>query len=296
MHRALLLLLLLASVAALVAWRVASLAPEAAPNGTVRVVATFYPLADFAERIGGARVFVKTLTPAGSEPHDYEPTPRDLLAAREANVVLMNGGLDAWMDRIVPDLRHGGVRVARMADAIPSIEKDPHAWLDPVLAERMVASIQDAFVTADPAHADEYRANGERVIFDLRRLGNAYSSGLATCTSRTVVVSHDALGYLGNRYGLRILPIAGLSPDEEPSPRRMTEIASLARAAGARVIFFEELVSPKLAETIAREIGAQTDILDPIEGLTENKKVIGANYFTLMRQNLDALRSALLCQ
>ncbi len=296
MHRALLLLLLLASVAALVAWRVATLAPSAASNGTMRVVATFYPLADFAERIGGGHVSVRTITPAGSEPHDYEPTPRDLLAAREASVVLMNGGLDAWMDRIVPDLKRGGVRVARMTDVIPSIEKDPHAWLDPVLAERMVAAIQDAFVSADPAHAEEYRANGERVVSDLRGLNDEYVKGLATCASRTVVVSHDAVGYLGARYGLRILPIAGLSPDEEPSPRRMTEIASLARAAGAHVIFFEELVSPKLAETIAREIGARTDVLDPIEGLTENKKATGANYFTLMRQNLDALRSALLCQ
>ncbi len=296
MHRALLLLLLLATATGLVVWRVATLTPAAVPNGSMRVVATFYPLAYFAERIGGERVTVKTLTPAGSEPHDYEPTPRDLLAAREASVVLMNGGLDAWMDRVVPDLKRDGVRVARMMDAIPSIEKDPHAWLDPVLAERFVASVQDAFVSADPAHADEYRTNGERVVSDLRELNDAYAAGLARCVSRIAVVSHDAMGYLGARYGLRILPIAGLSPDEEPSPRRMTEIASLARAAGTRVIFFEELVSPKLAETIAREIGARTDVLDPIEGVTEKKKASGANYLTLMHQNLDALRSALLCQ
>ncbi len=296
MKRASLFLVVLAVVLGLGAWRLLTLPAPSRTDASLRVTATFYPLAYFAERVGRAHVQVKTLTPPGAEPHEYEPTPQDLVATRESQVVLMNGGVDAWLDRVVPDLRSSGVRVVRVADAIPSIEHDPHVWLDPILASRIVGLISDAFVAADPAHADDYRANTAALQADLAAIDQEYETALKTCESRTVVASHDAFGYLAKRYDLNILPIAGLSPDEEPSPKRMAEIADQAKAANARVIFFEELVSPKLAETIAREIGAKTDVFNPIEGLTPEDQAADKDYMALMRRNLQSLKNALLCQ
>ncbi len=296
MKRSLLFLALLAAAAGLVGWRALSLrkAP-AATASALRVVATFYPLGDFASHVGGNLVDVKVLVPPGGEPHDYEPTPQDLVAAHDAQVVLMNGGVDAWLDRVVPDLRASGVRVMRVQDAFPSIGKDPHVWLVPDFAEQIVGMILGAFVAADPAHAETYRANATAYIAQLDALDESYHKGLASCATRTVVASHDALGYMAEHYQLTIIPIAGLSPDEEPSPKRMAEVAALAKAGHAKTIFFETLVSPKLAQTIAQEIGVTTSVFDPVEGLTPDELAAGKDYLSLMRQNLEALRSALTC-
>lgn len=294
MRRPLILLAFLAAVAFL-AWRLVPIAP-ASREGRVRVVATIYPLAEFARAVGGGLVDVRTLVAAGSEPHDYEPTPRDIVAADEADVFLMNGGIDAWAERILPQLRDAGVDVERMADAMPEIAEDPHAWIDPVRAVAMVDLIHEALVERDPAHAEAYAVNAARYRAELQGLDEAYRQGLASCASRKAFVSHDTLEYLAARYGFEAVPIAGLSPDEEPSPKRMAEISALAKEAGAKYILFEELTSPKLAQTVADEVGAGTLAFNPIEGLTPAQLADGQDYLSAQRSDIDALRRALDCR
>lgn len=261
----------------------------------VSVTATFYPLAEAARRIGGAYARVSTLTPPGAEPHDYEPTPGDI-AAINGGIFLLNGGVDAWAERLLPDLRTRGALVVRVADRLPEIGKDPHVWLDPVRAQTIAALVLDALVKTDPAHADDYRRNADAYLRDLTALDSAYAAGLKTCGIRAVVTSHDALGYVAARYGFKVVPIAGLNPEEEPSPRQMAEIAETARKAGVKYVFFETLMSPKLAQTIASEVGAETAVFDPIEGLSEKAIASGKEYVSVMRENLAALRKAMVCR
>lgn len=297
MKRTLLLIGVLA-VAALAAVWLAERARPPVPTAVARlsVAATFYPLAEAARSIGGDRVEVVTLTPPGAEPHDFEPTPKDVALMSAGDVFLMNGGIDAWGDRLIPDLKTQGVIVARMQDDLPEIARDPHVWLDPVRAELIAAIVRDALIEADPAGAESYRLGAVAYRRELADLDRAYASGLASCGSRTVFTSHDALGYLAARYGFTAVPIAGLSPDEEPSPKRLAEIATQAKAAGAKHIFFETLVSPKLAETIASEIGASALVFDPAEGISKEASSRGEDYFSIMRSNLEALKTAMLCR
>jgi zinc transport system substrate-binding protein len=178
---------------------------------------------------------------------------------------------------------------------MPQIEHDPHVWVDPVLAESIVKLIREAFKAADPADAASFDANADAYLAELQALDVDYRSGLSQCASRQVVASHDALGYLAKEYGLDIVPIAGLSPDEEPSPARMASIAKLAKDAEAKYIFVEELVSPKLAQTIADEVGAGTLVFNPAEGLTPEELAAGKDYISVSRENLANLRLALSC-
>ena len=275
-----------------------------ANSGKMAVVGTFYPLAHFALQVGGNLVTVANITPAGAEPHDYEPTPQDIAGAYRAKVFIMNGGgVDTWAERIAPDLKAKGVQVVDMQDTIllstaPSGSEttlDPHIWLDPVLSEKEVALIRDAFVKADPVNAAVYANNAASYIAQLQALDEAYKAGLASCRIKDIVTSHAAFGYMAKRYGLTQIAIAGLSPDAEPSAEQMANIANLAKKNNVKYIFFESLVSPKLAQTIATEVGAQTIAFNPLEGLTDEQISSGETYLTVMRDNLDELRIALQC-
>ncbi len=275
-----------------------------AVSGKMAVVGTFYPLSHFAEQVGGSLVAVSNITPAGAEPHDYEPTPQDIAKVYGAKVFIVNGGgLDAWAEKIAPDLKARGVTVVDMQDAMaldqaPGSETahDPHLWLDPALAAREVGLIRDAFVKADPANAGAYAGNAAKYVAALTRLDEEYKAGLASCRIKDIVTSHAAFGYVAKQYGLTQIAIAGLSPDAEPSVQQLADIARLAKQDNVKYIFFESLVSPKLAQTIAAEVGAQTLAFNPLEGLTAAQISSGETYLTVMRENLDKLRLALDCQ
>jgi zinc transport system substrate-binding protein len=175
-------------------------------------------------------------------------------------------------------------------------QTDPHFWLDPVLAQEEVQIIRDALIKVDPANAQYYDKNAEGYISQLQALDKKYQDGLASCALKDVVTSHAAFGYLAKRYNLNQIAISGLSPDQEPSSSQMVEIAREAKQKNVKVIFFETLVSPKLAETIAREIGAQTAVFNPLEGLTDQEIKEGKNYISVMEDNLNNLRTALQCK
>lgn len=283
----------------------------------ISVVATFYPLADFARNVGGDFVDVVTVVPAGIEPHDYEPTPRDILKAYEADIFLINGaGFDAWAEKIRGELESRGVKVIQMSDLVTLLPGsheeheeaeeheeeheesvfDPHFWLDPLLVEKQIQAITQALSERDPLHQAEYASQSSAYLMKLQTLDDAYRSSLATCRLDTVVTSHNAFAYLAKRYGFKTISVAGLSPEAEASPRRLAEIASIVREKGIRHIFFETLVSPKVADTLAQEVGAQTLVFNPLEGLTEEERLAGVDYLAIMKTNLDNLVIALQCQ
>lgn len=275
------------------------------------VSASFYPLAEFTRNVGGNHVHVTTMTPPGAEPHDFEPAPRDLAAASNARVFIYNGGqFEPWTDKFVSDYRNIAIKASAGIHLHESAEHeddhaseehdhgtaDPHFWLDPVLAQTMVRSIRDGLIKADPANSADYTANAQNYIAKLNELDKAYQQGLADCAVNTVIASHGALGYLAERYSFTAESITGISPDQEPSSQKLAELSSLAREKNIRYIFFEHLVSPRLADTIATEVGAQTLVFDPLEGLTKEDQNNGKNYLSIQYDNLKNLQTARACR
>jgi len=260
-------------------------------SGKNTVVAAFYPLAFAAQRIAPSAK-VENLTPPGAEPHDLELTPRAVARIERAHVVLYLGhGFQPAVSAAVGDASGidvlQGLPLHSAAGQETGLSADPHVWLDPVLFERIVRRI--GRVLPGPVHTGP-------LLADLRSLDRAYRAGLAHCKRREIVTSHAAFGYLAQRYGFDQIAITGLTPESEPSPQQLRRVVLLVRKTHATTVFFERLVSPRLADTVAREVGAHTAVLDPIEGLTPSETSHGANYLTLMRQNLAALRRALSCR
>ena len=253
------------------------------------VVTAFYPLAYAAEQVSGAGVAVESLTPPGAEPHDVELTPRAVGRLRDATLVVYVGdGFQPAVERAVAS-RAGrsldvldGVRVQGEGDG-----RDPHVWLDPLDFATIAREIARAVGT--PAAADD-------LVTRLRSLDGEYRRGLARCARRELVTSHAAFGYLADRYGLVQVPLVGLQPEAEPGPRDVERLVEKVRATGATTIFSEPLSSSALADTVAREAGVTTAVLDPLEGLTHAQLGAGADYFSVMRSNLAALRKALACR
>ncbi len=271
-------------------------------DGTLSVTASFYPLAYFAQRIGGDYVTVTQITPGGVEPHDYEPTPADVSRMLKSSLLIVNGdGIDRWADKLAPDLRQMGTTILRLSDRLTldgaplAQSHDPHTWLDPLLAAQEAELIRDALMSQDPSHKATYELNADALLNELHALDRAYGEQLAQCDVRTIITAHDAFHYLAKRYNFQTKSIAGLSPDAEPSPRTMADIATFAKQHGITYVFVETLANPKLSQTIASEVGAQTLVLNPIEGLTDAERQAAATYVSVMRENLANLRKAMRC-
>jgi zinc transport system substrate-binding protein len=265
------------------------------------ISSSIYPLSFLAHEIAGEHARVLTLTPAGVEPHDYELTPQDIGTMSKSALVIMNGaGLEPWGDSIGSILQESGTRTLVIGD-LPFRDmksdgySDPHFWLSPPLMREIANAIAHEIIRIDPAHESDYRVRLATLDQKLSTLDTEFRSTLAVCTRRDLVTAHDAFGHLASEYLLSPLPIAGLSPELEPSPRQLVEITELVRSRGVKVIFFEALVSPKLAETLAAETGTRTLMLDPLEGLDAESVAKGEDYFSAMRMNLKNLSIALEC-
>ncbi|MGI8807293.1 MAG: metal ABC transporter substrate-binding protein [Acidimicrobiales bacterium] len=273
-------------------------------NGRTRVIASFYPLYEAAQRVGGDRVQVRNLTPAGSEPHDLELSSRQVDQIEDAAVVLLLGqGFQPALEKAA--VRATGTRVdvlGAVGDLRPApagddqLDIDPHVWLDPRLYKAIVAQVAGALSDADPVNRATYETNAAAFGRELDDLDAAFSQGLSSCDRRVVVTSHAAFGYLTARYGLTQEAIAGLEPESEPSPQRLADLTGKVRSGGTTTIFYETLVSPKVAQSLAREAGVATAVLDPIEGLSEADAKAGKTYVSAMQENLAALRRALGCR
>lgn len=250
-----------------------------------RVVAAFYPLAFAAQEVGGQRLRVENLTPPGAEPHDIELTPREVAEIQLAKVVVyLSHGFQPAVEQAVRGAHGKTIDVLQGLRLRPG---DPHVWLDPPIYARIVRTIGAALGRPRAA---------EKLARRVDVLDAQYRRGLAHCQRRSFVTTHAAFGYLAARYRLQQIAITGVDPESEPNAQKLASLSRLVRRDHIRTVFFERLVSPKLADTIAREAGVKTAVLDPIEGLTPDEEKQGEDYFTLMRQNLQALRTELGCR
>jgi zinc transport system substrate-binding protein len=266
------------------------------------VVASFYPLQFVVERVGGDAVAVSNLTPAGAEPHDVELTPKDVASVQDADLVVYLSGFSPAVDDAVADV--GGDRALDVAAAAQLEELtgedrdheglDPHFWLDPTRLADVADVVAQRLGALDPASESEFLQRAAAVRGELEALDAGFEAGLATCESRDLVTSHAAFGYLAERYGLAQIGITGLSPHGEPSPATLAKVADFVQEHGVTTIYYETLVDPSIAETIAAETGSSTAVLDPIEGLTADSA--GTDYLEVMRANLESLRAGLACR
>lgn len=288
-------------------------ADTAAGDGRLRVLTSFYPMYDFACKIGGDCIDVTNMVPSGTEPHDWEPSTNDLKNLEKADVFIYNGAdMEPWAD----DLLVSRSDTLRVVEASENVELrttdgehehahehedadhhhgdfDPHVWLDPENAKIEMEAIRDALCAADPENSTVFQSNYEKYAAELDALDAEFREKLAPLPNRTIVVAHEAFGYLCDAYGLTQVGIEGLSPDSEPDPGRMAEVIDFVREHSISTIFFEELVSPKVAEAITSETGAQAKMLSPLEGLSDEQAAAGADYFSVMHDNLAALMEAL---
>ena len=259
-------------------------------DGKLTVVASFYPVAEAAARVGGNRVDVGDLTPAGVEPHDIELTPNQVDDVEDADLVVYVGGdFQPAVEAVAEKRKTGAVDVG------PS-GSDPHFWLDPQQMAAAVDEIAAAFVKAAPADAQSFRDNAETYKAELTKLDLDFRKGLQDCDRRDIVTTHEAFGHLAKRYGLTQVSIAGISPEAEPDAARLAELTDLIKAKGVTTVFFEELTSPKVAETLARDAHVRTAVLNPVEGLTKHEVDEDKTYLSVMLENLATLREALGCR
>jgi zinc transport system substrate-binding protein len=280
--------------------------PAGASRNKVSVAAAFYPVAFAAQKVGGTRVDVANLTPVGAEPHDIELNSEQLDRLLEAKVAFVLGSdfqpaVEKAADRrdgstveLLPKLVDAkGKKVAKEGKAGGL---DPHVWLDPVLMSQLAGEVERGLAAADPKGAGTYQKNAQALHDRLTALDTRYRDRLTGCTRDLLVTSHEAFGYLANRYGLRQEGVAGLSPDTEPDPARLGDLAQLARDQGVTTVFTEETVSPRIAQTLARDAGGlRTEVLSPLESLTKRERDRKADYFTLMDANLGKIATALGC-
>ncbi len=280
----------------------------------ISVVTTVYPIYDFTKNIAGENAEIINLVPAGMEPHDFELSTGDMQLIEEADIFIYNGaGMEHFVDKTLQSISNKDLMIVECAKDIELLnathsheegeihEKeshneenmDPHTWLSISNAIKEAEVIKEAFVKADEEHAKYYEDNYQAYKEELTQLQNLYKSELSDLSSNTIVVAHEAFGYLCEEYNLTQLGIEGLTADSEPDSARMKEIIDFCREYEVKVIFFEELVSPKVAESIASEVGAQTMVLNPIEGLTAEQIADEKDYISIMHDNLEALKKAL---
>jgi zinc transport system substrate-binding protein len=258
------------------------------------VVAAFYPLAWAAEHVAAPDARVVNLTPPGAEPHDLELSPSDVEDVHVADLVLYLGrGFQPALEQAL-ESRSGrsldllaGLDLADRNDGEGDATADPHVWLDP---SRFAGTVQAIGRELDREDA------AARLAARLRRLDGEMRRGLTSCDRRELVTSHTSFAYLADRYGLVQIGLTGVSPEGEPAPGALVDLVDEVIESGATTVFFETLVSPELAETVARESGAKTAVLNPLEGLTQAEVDAGEDYFSVMRSNLAVLREALGCR
>ena len=305
-------------IALTLVWSVLLAAPAAAEEQKLKVYASFYPMYDFASKVGGDKVQVVNMVPSGMEPHDWEPEAADVIGLENADIFVYNGaGMEHWVDKVLAALSNQSLIVVNTSEGQTLLEGhhhdhdedhehaededhehdhgefDPHVWLGPLNAKAQMEAIKNAFVAADPDNASYYEDNYARYAAEFDALDAEFSAALDPLPNKQIVVSHQAFGYLCAAYGLTQESIEGLAPDSEPDPARMAEIIEFVKDNGITTIFFEELVSPKVAETIASATGAVTAVLSPVEGLSDEQLANGGDYFSVMRENLAALVKAL---
>lgn len=259
------------------------------PTHRFIVRTTTNTLAHFAEIVGGESVGAWPIIASDIEPHEYEPTSNDVIDGLSDDLFIMNGaGVDAWADSIVQQRSDASKPSIVVLD--PRIQ-DPHFWLDPIAVIDLVGQIRDAYIAIDPEHADEYTRNAAAYVDELTQLDAEYRATLVNCEKPEIVVAHDAFNYLAERYGFTVNAIAGISPEEEPSPSKLIELAQLMEQNNLTVVFFEETAADRTAQVLADEAGARAQVLYTGEIIPAEE-----TYLSLMRKNLAQLDAAMVCR
>ena len=288
-----------------------SSAGSAEANGDkLDVVASFYPMADFAQKVGGDHVSVTNLVPAGTEPHEWEPSSSDIKAIQTSDVFIYNGAdMEGWVDDTLASTdtskttvceASNGIKLRTAAEEEDSSEEhehagehDPHVWLSPKNAKAELKNIERALIKADPDNKADYQANYQKYAQKFDALDQKYADALSKTKGYSIVVSHEAYGYLCDEFGLTQEPITGMDAEGEPDAQTMAKIVQFIKDNNVKTVFGEDLVSQKVAKTIADETGAACVQLNPVEGLTDKQLKDGEDYLSVMNDNLDKLVKAL---
>ena len=262
------------------------------------VISSFFPLDEFVKKIGGDLVQSSVLIPVGVEPHDFEPTIRQIQSLNSADVLVYNDlGLENWIHKtnVINKINASKGLNATYSDS-RKITPDPHVWLDPLLAKKQVENIRDGLMMLDPLHKDIYFENAKSFLNELDKLDKTIRSELETCKKRDFISFHNSFSYFALRYGVTQHSISGSAPEAEITPLRLTEIIDLARKLGISVIYSEELVDPRKALVISEEIpNGKVLTLSPIEGITKNEQSMGIGYLDKMNENIRNLAVGLDC-
>ena len=282
-------------------------------DDTLQVVATFYPMYEFTKAVVGEEGDVQLLIPAGTEAHDYEPSAKDVAQISEADALVYNSAeLETWVDRLAQNINSEQTTLIEATAEIELMEAgaeegheheehegehphehDPHVWVDPVLAMQEVATIRDALSEKYPDKKEVFEKNAAAYLQELHTLDQEFQTAFKDAKNKTFVTQHAAFAYLAQQYGLTQQSIAGISPDEEPSPSRLAELKHFVDEHDVKVIYFEENASSKVAETLAEETGVTLAVLNPLESLTKKQLDAGESYLTVMRENLAALKTSI---
>lgn len=275
------------------------------PSGSEgpRIIAAFYPLEFVAAEVAGGNAGVTNLSPPGVEPHDLELAPDQVRSLAQADLVLFIGeGFQPAVEDVIGELdgtpaidgleTQEGLMEGEHSHEDEEGASDPHVWLDPTRVASLGRAVATEMENIDPDNAEVYADNADALADALAELDDEYSAALENCERSELVVSHEAFGYLAQRYGLEQVGVSGIDPESEPSPGRVAEVADFAREHKVTTIFFEEQVAPDIAQVIADEIGAKVEVLDPLEFPPDGE----ANYFDVMRTNLDSVAAALGCE
>jgi zinc transport system substrate-binding protein len=273
-------------------------------NSKLNVIASFYPMYDFARNVGGDRIDARTLIPVGVEPHDYEPAPSDIMALNEAQMLILNGVIeDSWAPKLIASLDNRNLQVVDTSKGLHLVASqdadlpgnDPHIWIDPVYAEKQVAAIRDAFIQADPAGKDYYEGNAAAYIQKLESLDAQFRTTMAGCRKKDMLITHATLAYFCKEYGCNQVPIEGVNAEGEPTPAVVAAIIEQAKEKNITVVFVEKLFNPNIAQSIANDIRGHAVVFDTVHGLTADEQRRGEDYLTLMEENVRTIRDNMDC-
>lgn len=264
-------------------------------SGKLQVAASFYPMGEFAKAVGGDKVEVTILVPDGAEPHDWEPSPRDLTKLGYAKVFVYNGIVEPWAEEALEALQERKICPVQTGEGLYTIngKEDPHVWVSPYKAREQVTRIKDAYIKVDPQNKAYYEANAAAYIKKLNALDAQLRKVAAKAPKKVFVTSHAAFGHLAYDYNLQQLAVNGVSPEAEPTPRDLQRLIKVVKKEKVKYIFFETLADPKIAQLVAKETGAEAAVLDPIEGLDEEGRKEGLNYLKITEENILNLAKAL---
>lgn len=266
-------------------------------SGKMVVYASFYPLSFLADEIGGDNIELRTVVPNGVESHDYEPSIRQLRDIENAQLFIYNGAnFESWADKVVGNIidEDRTINASEFVDLIMvDNNPDPHIWLSPENMIKIGEAIKNKLILLDETHKEDYENNFNNLASRLRELDNKFSEELSQKKRESIIVSHEAFTYMAERYGFKQIPVTGISPEQEPSPKTIAELIEIARRENHKYIFLETLASPKTVQVIAKETGLQILTLNPVEGLTEDEIKNGKDYISIMEENLENLKKAL---